>query len=143
MFFLADVFYFSQIFADGFLICFFYFLRSFLFLADVFYFSQIFADGFLICFFYFLRSFLFLADVFYFSQIFANFIRGFSRMLCADSRGCFFTMFFFIFCGCFKIFRLKDYMGYCKTSSPKISFLIKGNLEMSFFNPSTPCCSVL
>ena len=156
-------FYFSQILADGFLICFFFFLRSFLFLADVFYFSQIFANfirgfslmlcadscgWFLNMFFLFLADFRkfysqILADVFYFSQIFANFIRGFSRMLCADSCGCFFTMFFFIFCGCFKIFRLKDYMGYCKTSSPKISFLIKGNLEMSFFNPSTPCCSVL
>ena len=72
-----------------------------------FYFSQILADGFLICFFFFLRSFLFLADVFYFSQIFANFIRGFSRMLCADSCGWFLNMFFlflaefFISRGCF------------------------------------------
>ena len=124
-------FYFSQILGDGFLICFF-FLRSFLFLADVFYFSQIFAnfirgfslmlcadscgwfltmfflflaeffiscgyflfladfrkfysqilaDGFLICFFYFLRRFLFLADFRgFYSQIFADVFFYFLRI---------------------------------------------------------------
>ena len=124
-------FYFSQILGDGFLICFF-FLRSFLFLADVFYFSQIFAnfirgfslmlcadscgwfltmfflflaeffiscgyflfladfrkfysqilaDGFLLyCFF--LRRFLFLADFRkFYSRIFADVMRWFLRMV--------------------------------------------------------------